>query len=516
MKKVIFSFFFLSVSLLTHAQFTLPRPGSASGAAPETGIDYSNPKEYEIAEITITGTQFLQPNAMISVSGLKAGDRIRIPGEEISNAIRKIWDLSIVGNAEVSYTKIEGDKIWLSIHITERGRLSRFKFNGIRKGEIETITEKIKLIKGKIVTDALVKNTQLAVKKHFVEKGFLNTTVNIVQVKDSSIAGNNVALRINVDKKRKVKINEIAIEGNQVFADKKLRRKLKDTKQRSLVNIFKSSKYIRAKYEEDKQKLVRYYNSQGYRDARIVSDTVYRHDDRTINIGLKLEEGQKYYFRNITWEGNYKYTDAQLSQVLGLTKGDVYNVEELEKRTGYNPTGADVTSLYMDDGYLFFRLEPVEVGVDGDSVDVQMRIYEGEQATISKVTISGNTQTSDHVVLRELRTIPGQKFSRSDIIRTQQEIAALGYFDPEKTNPGIEPNPAESTVDINWQVEEKPSDQIELSGGWGGFYGFVGTLGLTFNNFSTRKIFDWSKWRPVPKGDGQKISLRVQASSTLR
>jgi outer membrane protein insertion porin family len=413
---------------------------------------------------------------------------------------------------DINYTKIEGEKIYLNIALKERARLSKFTFKGIRKGETETLSDKIKLIKGKIVTDALVKNTQLAVRKHFIDKGFFNAKVNIRQVKDSSALGNSVALVIEVDKNRKVKINSIQIEGNQVFADNKLKRKLKGTKEKKITHVFTPSKFIRSKYEEDKQKLITYYNSQGYRDAVILSDTVKPHDDRTIDIVINLEEGQKYYYRNVTWEGNYKYTDEQLGRVLGINKGDVYNVEELEKRLTFNPTGSDITSLYMDDGYLFFQVRPVEVGVTGDSVDIEMRITEGEQATISRVTVAGNTQTSDHVALREMYTIPGRKFSRTDVINTQRELSALGFFDPEKTTPEINPNPADGTVDINWVVEEKPSDQIELSGGWGGFYGFVGTLGLTFNNFSTRKLFDWSAWRPIPKGDGQKLSLRVQAS----
>ncbi|CAA9325016.1 MAG: Outer membrane protein assembly factor YaeT [uncultured Cytophagales bacterium] len=510
MKKFFFAAVAVLLPWLASAQFKVARPDDVNSAASD--VNYDQPKEYEIADITVTGLQFIQPEGIISVSGLKVGDRIQVPGEDISNAIRKIWNLSIVGDVDINYTKIEGEKIYLNIAMKERARLSKFTFKGIRKGETETLSDKIKLIKGKIVTDALVKNTQLAVKKHFMDKGFFNAKVNIRQVKDSSALGNSVALVIEVDKNRKVKINSIQIEGNQVFADKKLKRKLKGTKEKKITHVFTPSKFIRSKYEEDKQKLIKFYNSEGYRDAVIVSDTVKTHDDRTIDVVINLEEGQKYYFRNITWSGNYKYTDEQLGRVLGLNKGDVYNVEELEKRLTFNPTGSDITSLYMDDGYLFFQVRPVEVGVTGDSVDIEMRLTEGEQATISRVTVSGNTQTSDHVALREMYTIPGRKFSRTDVINTQRELSALGFFDPEKTNPEINPNPADGTVDINWAVEEKPSDQIELSGGWGGFYGFVGTLGLTFNNFSTRKLFDWSAWRPIPKGDGQKLSLRVQAS----
>ncbi len=511
MKKLIIAVVAVLIPLLASAQLDITRPGTSDqSSGPE--LSYDQPKEYEIADITVTGLQFIQPEGIISVSGLKIGDRIQIPGEDIGNAIRKIWDLSIVGDVDITYTKIEGEKIFLNIELKERARLSGFSFKGIRKGETDAISDKIKLIKGRIVTDALIKNTQLAVRKHFVDKGFFNAKVNIRQVQDSSALGNSVALVIEVDKNQKVKINSITFTGNEVFADKKLKRKLKGTKEKRITRIFTPSKFIRSKYEEDKQKLIKFYNSEGYRDALIVSDTVTPHDENTINIVLNLEEGQRYHYRNVTWEGNYKYTDEQLDRVLGINRGDVYNIEELEKRLTFNPSGSDITSLYMDDGYLFFNIRPVEVAVEGDSVDIEMRITEGEQATISRVTVSGNTQTSDFVALREMYTIPGHKFSRTDVINTQRELSGLGFFDPEKTNPEINPNPADGTVDINWAVEEKPSDQIELSGGWGGMFGFVGTLGLTFNNFSSRKLFDWSTWRGIPKGDGQRLSVRVQAS----
>ncbi|MCU0352462.1 MAG: outer membrane protein assembly factor BamA, partial [Cytophagales bacterium] len=493
-----------------YAQVTPPSGSSTSQT--DIDINYNRPKEYEIAEITVSGVQFLDPNSMISVSGLRVGDRITVPGDDISTAIRKIWALSLVGDVDIEATRIEGDKIWLNIKMTERARLARFSFKGIRKGESDALTDKIKLIKGKIVTDALVKNTQLAVRKYFVDKGFLNTTVKPMQVRDSTLPGNAVALVFVVDKKRKVKINEIVFEGNQDFTDAKLRKKLKKTKQREIYHVFTPSKFVANQYEEDKDKLAKFYSKNGYRDFRIVSDTVYAHDGRTVNVRLNIEEGRKYYYRNINWDGNYLYTDAQLASILKIKKGDVYNVEELEKRLTFNPTGEDITSLYMDYGYLFFNIQPEEVSIVGDSVDVVLRVNEGEQATINKVTLSGNTQTSDHVVLRELRTIPGQKFSRRNILRTQQELGALQFFDPQKINPNIQPNPTDGTVDIEWQVEEKPSDQIQLSGGWGGAIGFVGTVGLTFNNFSSRKLFDRNAWRPVPKGDGQRLSLQVQAN----
>jgi outer membrane protein insertion porin family len=514
MKNLLVILSLLLVPALAQAQFKLnPSAGSATPS-----VSYSEPKEYEIAEITVSGARFLDPNALISISGLKVGDRIKVPGDDISNAIKRLWDQGILGDVRISYTKIEGDKIYLDVFLKERPRLSKFTFKGIKKGEIDALTEKIKLIRGKVVDDALIKNTQMTIKKHFEEKGFLNTSVNMVQVEDTA-RGNTTTLRINVNKKKKVKINELAINGNQVFTDNKLRRKLKKTKQKNPLRVFTPSKFIASQYEEDKKKLIAFYNEEGYRDAIILSDSVYAHDENTINVVINLEEGEKYHYRNVTWEGNYVYNDTQLAAVLGINKGDVYNIAELEKKLTFNPNGSDITSLYMDDGYLFFDIEPVEVAIEGDSVDIEMRIVEGPQATINQVRVVGNTRTSDHVILREIRTLPGQKFNRSLLIRTQREISTLGYFNPETVNPVPIPNPADGTVDIEYQVEERPSDQIELSGGWGGGgrngigVGFVGTLGVVFNNFSTRKLFKWGEWGGVlPSGDGQRLAVRFQAS----
>lgn len=509
MRIILFLLISCCFAVTAYAQVT---PSGSSTSQNGIDINYNRPREYEIAEITVSGIQFLDPNSMISVSGLKVGDRITIPGDDLSAAIRKIWALSLVGDVDIQATKVEGDKVWLNILLTERARLAKFSFKGIRKGESDNLTDKIKLIKGKIVTDALIKNTQLAVRKYFVDKGFLNTTVKVTQVRDTLLPGNSTTLIFNIDKKRKVKINEIVFDGNSVFSEAKLHKKLKKTKEKKIYHIFTPSKFIATQYEEDKEKLAKFYSANGYRDFRIVSDTIFPNDGKTINVHLKIEEGKKYYYRNIQWDGNYLYTDAQLATILKIKKGDVYNVEELEKRLTFNPTGEDITSLYMDYGYLFFNIQPEEVAIVGDSVDVVLRVNEGEQATINKVSLSGNTQTSDYVVLRELRTIPGQKFSRRNVLRTQQELGALQFFDPQKITPNIQPNPSDGTVDIDWQVEEKPSDQIQLSGGWGGAVGFVGTVGLTFNNFASRKIFYPHAWKPVPKGDGQRLSLQMQAN----
>ncbi len=517
-------------------------------------ISYAVPKQYEIADIEVSGAEYLDHNALISLSGLKVGDKIKIPGDNISGAIKKLWGQGLMGNVSIYSTKIENGKISLRIELTERPRLSKITYKGINKTQEGELDDDIKLIKGRVLTDAILKNTELTVKKHFVEKGFLNTEVKVTRIKDT-LAFNSVQLLVDVDKKSKVKINKIYFEGNENFSEAKLKKKLKSTKEHPRLSIFKTlfrelfslnktkikhladssvavssnelkgflndnfklnffngSKFIKSDYEDDKKALIEFYNSKGYRNAKIVSDSVYAHDGKTIDVRFKVDEGRKYYFRDIIWSGNYVYEDDVLKRILGISKGDVYDLELVNKRLNYNPTGADVSSLYLDNGYLFFTVNPVEVRIEDDSIDVEMRIHEGTQATINKVIVKGNDRTNDHVILREIRTLPGQKFSREQLIRTNREIAQLGYFDPEQIGMQPIPNPADGTVDIEYSVVERPSDQIELSGGWGGFYGFVGTLGLVFNNFSIKNITDRSKWHPLPVGDGQKLALRVQAN----
>ena len=481
------------------------------GGAPTIDMNYMSPKTFEIGGIEVTGVKFLDPNAMIAVSGLKIGDEINIPGDRIAAAIRKMWDQGIIGDVEVTVTKIEGKYIFLNFELKERPRLAKFSFKGTKKGETNDLRDKIQLIRGRVVTDAMVKNTRNIIKKHFVEKGFLNTTVTVKQIEDTTL-NNSVSLQIEVDKGKKVKISEITFDGNSEFSDKQLRRKLKETKQRSILRIFKSSRFIRPKFEEDKVNLVKFYNKEGFRDAQILGDSLARLNEKRVALNVKLFEGQRYYFRNINWTGNYLYDDKILNNILSIRKGDIYNKELLDRKLNFNPNGADVSSLYMDDGYLFFSVEPVEVVVDGDSIDLEMRMYEGPQATINRITVQGNTKTNDHVVLREIRTLPGQKFNRSELVRTQTAISQLGYFNPEAIGMQPIPNPADGTVDIAYTVEERPSDQIELSGGWGGLFGFVGTLGLTFNNFSLRRIPNFKEWSPLPSGDGQRLSLRGQAN----
>ena len=543
---IILFYIFLLLPVLTFGQFRKNRD-KAGPAAPTDNLNYANPTEYYIGGIDVTGLNILDKNAMISLTGLKIGDKIKIPGDQISSAIRKLWKHGLVGDVMIIVDHVEGQNVFLNIKLSERPRLSDFYLTGISKGRQSALKEDLNLIKGKIVNDAMIRNAELAVRKHFVKKGFLNTEVKITQVGDTLNRG-NVRLRIDVDLKSKVRINEVVFEGNEMISSAKLKSQLKKTHEyprmslhRAIItgllhvkldsvnnmnwrqtkdllsryikpNFFKSSKFIKTEYEEDKIKLIEYYNTQGYRDAEIVSDTITAFTDKSINVHIRISEGRKYYFRNINWTGNYKYSAATLNKILDINKGDVYNWEMITKKTTFNPKGADINGLYMDDGYLFFHVDPVEVAVEGDSIDLEMRIFEGDQATINEVLISGNETTSDHVIRRELSTVPGQKFRRSDIIRTQQQLSTMGYFNPQKVEQDIRPNPADGTVNIEWKVEEQSNDQIELSGGWGGYYGFIGTLGLTFNNFSMRNIPHLEKWKPLPRGDGQKLSARMQAN----
>ena len=556
----IFTCLILLVGVLSaQAQFRKNRDRSVETPTEETVtqqavLDYSKPNEYLIAGIEITGLNVLDKNAMISLTGLKVGDKIKIPGDQIATAIRKLWKHGLVGDVAISIERLEGQNAYLMITLAERPRLTDFYFRGIPKGKESSLKDDMKLIKGKIVNDAMVRNTELTVKKFFAKKGFLNADVKVIQERDTLNRG-GVRLRVNVDLKQKVRINEIRFEGNRQVTDATLKKQLKKTHEHARISIHRTllkailgtpvskyrealdssrkitghqfkefinkniklnflagSKFIAKDFDEDKKKLLEYYNTQGFRDAELVSDSIVKHSSNSIDVVFKVYEGKKYYFRNIYWTGNYIHSSATLNKILDIRKGDVYNRELISKKTSFNPKGADISGLYMDDGYLFFRVNPVEVAIVGDSIDMEMRIFEGEQATIDKVIISGNERTSDHVIRRELTTVPGQKFRRSDIIRTQQMLSSMGYFNPQKVEQDIRPNPVAGTVDIEWKVQEQSNDQIQLSGGWGGYYGFVGTVGLTFNNFSARNIRHFEKWKPLPVGDGQRLAIQAQAN----
>lgn len=483
---------------------------AATPASTDDLVNYASPKEYEITGLTMTGTRYLDPNSLVSLSGLKVGDKIRLPGEVTGSSVRKLMESGLLDNVELFANHAGEGKVALVFRAQERPRLYRVSFMGVKKGEQDNLKDKVKLNLGKIVTNTITKNTQMAVRKFFVDKGYLNTKVKITTIPDS--ARNNATMRVLVDKGQKVKIAKINFEGLTEVDESAVRMKMKGTKEMRFGRLFTPSKFVPKKYDEDKQKLLEYYNKLGYRDATIEDDTIINNGGNIISINVKLNEGHKYYYRNVDFSGNYLYTATQLRQVLGITKGDVYNPDDLDKRLNGNP-GQDLSSQYMDLGYLYYNAQPIERAVEGDSIDLEIRIFEGKQATINRVILNGNTKTSDHVVMRTVRTLPGQKFSKTALIRTQRELATLGYFDPEKI--GINPVPqSDGTVDIEYSVEEKPSDQIELSGGWGGYVGFVGTLGLTFNNFSARNIPNFSAWRPLPAGDGQRVQLRFQANGS--
>lgn len=504
---MIFKRFLLLITLLLISATSFSQINIGSDLA---DIDYLTPKEYEIGGITVTGVQFLDNNMLIMLSGLNVGDKITIPGDKISAAIDKLWEQGLFENIKITASKISGKTIFLDIFLQERPRLSKFKFTGIRKGEADKVREELKISSGDVVTENLITRSTNIIEKYFNGKGFLNAEANIIQIRDTSIS-NSVILNIQVKKNKRVKIKQINFHGNELLTDNKLRRSLKETKQKRIWHIFKSSKFIKEDYEADIDKVIAKYNELGFRDARFIKDSVTKNNNRSISLDIWVYEGKKFFFRDIKFVGNTKYSSKQLTDILKIKRGDTYNQSALEQNLSFNPNGYDISSLYMDDGYLFFQAIPVETQVDNDSIDIEIRIREGKQARINKVTVKGNTKTNDHVVIREIKTIPGQLFSRSDIIRTTRELAQLRYFNAETIKPVPTPNPENGTVDIEYQVEETSSDQVELSGGWGGGM-VVGTLGLSFNNFSARNFFKKDAWRPLPSGDGQKLSLRGQTN----
>jgi outer membrane protein insertion porin family len=517
------------------------------------------PKEFTIRSIKITGINFLDTSIVQSISGLQIGDKIMLPGgDAFSKAITNLWRQKLFSNIQIFITAVQENNIDIEINVQERPKLSNFKFVGVKKTEADELPTKAGLVKSTIITENTRRNAIEAIQKYYVEKGFKNVQIRVEEKPDPTFVNSNI-LTFYIDKGKKVKVNEVNFYGNEQVSDLKLKKQMKGTKEMTKLTLFpsetpspygeneklsfsdylknwgflslsktkilldpyfrfklfSSAKFDEKKYVEDKEKVLDQYNALGYRDAQILADTMYYTKDGNLNIDLKVTEGRKYYFGDIAWRGNTKYSDSLLNVILGIKKGDVYNLETLSKRLGkqLSPTGgADISSLYMDDGYLFFRADPVETAVYNDTIDHEIRIVEGPQATVRNVNIYGNDKTKDHVIRRELRTVPGEKFSRSDLIRSQRELAQLNYFNQEKINPGVNPNQEDGTVDINWNLEEKSSDQLELSAGWGGGIGLTGTVGVTFNNFSIKNIWKKEAWDPLPTGDGQKLSLRLQSN----
>lgn len=517
-----------------------------------------NPQEYTIAGIKITGTEYLDEQLLLSISAINVGDRVLIPGsDKFSKAITNLWKQNLFADVSIYYTRIEGDNLYIEIQVAERPRLSKFNFNGVSKSVEDELKGKSGLVPGRVVTENTKRNAILAVEKYFTEKGYQGAEVDIVESPEPNLI-NHINLDINIVRGEKVRVSDIAIFGNEFADEIKLKKQFKGTKERTRISLtplersgkygkneipafseyvkdygflsfrktkefldpyvriklFSSSKFDENKYEEDKLNLIKYYNSLGYRDAVIVDDTTYISGKGNLNIDMKVNEGERYYFGDISWRGNTKYPDSLLNIILGIRKGNIYNIETLNQKLGVEMSqdGGDVMSLYQDDGYLFFQITPVETAVYNDTIDFEIRIVEGPQATIKNVTIAGNDKTKEHVIRREIRTMPGQKFSRSELIRSHREIAQLGYFNQEKIGINPLPNPEEGTVDIQYTVEEQSSDKLELSAGWGGGIGLTGTLGVSFNNFSINNIFNKAAWDPLPTGDGQKLSMRIQSN----
>ncbi len=504
MKRIVFLLLICCTFLSTATVFSQV---SDANIAP-----YAEPKDYEIGGIKVSGAEFSDENAIIAISGLKIGDKIRIPGPEISKAMKALWKLRLYTDIQIYQEKTVGEVVFLEIVVQERPRLSRHSFKGAKKSRHDDINERIDryLLKGAIVTESTKINAKTAIEDYYKEKGYLDASVSVKEIPDEKSI-NAIRLEFEIDKKERIKIKDITFSGNENVNDKKLRKKLEGTKRKR--RLFNASKLIKADYESDKDNIVSYYNSIGFRDALVAGDSIWRNEKGQLMMHIDINEGNRYYFGDIAWKGNSIYETERLATVLGIKNGDVYNQELLETRLRFSPDGRDVSTLYMDNGYLFFQVDPIEVAINEDSINLEIRIFEGPQATIDKVLITGNDRTHEHVIRRELRTKPGQKFSRSDIIRSQREIISLGYFNPEALGINTPVNPQRGTVDIEYQVEEKPSDQLELSAGWGGAgRGVIGTLGVTFNNFSLRNIFDRSTWSPLPQGDGQKLSVRAQTN----
>ena len=554
----------LTVSLMTAAMSVVSAYGQDTTINP-TSVD---PKllewkesrisrEYTIAGVAITGVKHLDTAIVYSIANINTGDKIMHPGgDQFAKAIASLWRQRLFSNVEIFVTRIEDDKIWVEINVSERPRLGNFTFIGAKKSEIEDLQGKVNLAKQTIITENTRNEIIEKVTKYYVEKSYRKTKVWIEEKKDTSFV-NSMALTIYVDKGGKVKVDNIRFFGNENVEDYRLKKQMKGTKEMSKATLYPDSTYSpygetkpysfkqyvkdwgfltlsktkrvvdpyfrfklsgakldNKKFDEDKEKILDYYNSLGYRDAQIIGDTIISTRSGNINVDLKVDEGKRYYFGNITWKGNSKYKDSILNVILGIAKGDIYNLSLLNRRLGKEASqeGGDISGLYMDDGYLFFRAEPIEMSVYNDTIDYEIRLTEGPQARIKNVTIAGNEKTKDHVIRRELRTVPGELFSRADLIRSQRDLSQLQYFNQETINPGVVPNTEDGTVDINWKLEEKSSDQLELSAGWGGGVGLTGTLGVTFNNFSIKNIWKKSSWDPLPTGDGQKLSLRVQSN----
>ncbi|HOF99038.1 MAG TPA: POTRA domain-containing protein [Paludibacteraceae bacterium] len=475
-------------------------------------IEYSNTNpKYEIAEITVTGADHYEDFVLIGFSGLSVGQVISVPGPEITEAVKRFWKQGLFSDVKIYATKIENGKVWLNISLKERPRISKINYSGLKKGEIEDLEKKLNLSVGNQITPNITDRIITVIKKYMEEKGFLNTDVFVYQKDDPEKPG-HVIVDIEVNKKIKTSVHKIYVTGNQALTVAQIDKAMKKTNEKNLRNFFRSKKFVKQEYENDKKLIIEKYNEIGYRDAYIVTDSIVPFNEKSVDIYLTINEGKKYYFRNISWIGNTVYPYEFLNEKLGIKKGDLYNYNYLIKRLLTDENDA-ISKLYQNNGYLFFQIEPVEVHVENDSIDFEIRIYEGKQATINEIGIKGNTRVYEHVIRRELRTKPGQLYSQEDIVRSLRELAQMGHFDQEKMNNAIDiqPDPENGTVDINYVLESKGNDQIEFSAGWGAT-GVVGSVGLKFSNFAIQNLFNPDTYRIVPQGEGQTFSLNARTN----
>lgn len=485
---------------------------SSITAKSQDTIPFQKEKKYILGDFTVVGLQKFSEQTVKVFTGLRVDQEIKLPGDKLSSAIKKLYDSKQFSEIDVYISKIDGDVVYLEFKVVELPQLNTITFKGVKKSKAKELQKETELNKGVMVTDNLLITTENYIKNKYHKKGFLKTKVSIETKKDTSDT-NSVDMLVLVDKGEKIKIKNINIVGNDAFSNKSVKKAMKKTKESFLGRFWKSSKYIEADYKEDLENLITKYSEKGHRDARIINESISWNDDNTINIDINLEEGKKYFFGDIKFIGNKNYTDEQLQSLLKIEKGDVYNGKILKERIKGNnkPDSDDIQTLYLNTGYLFAQVNPVETKIEDDVIEIEVRIHEDEQATIRKVSVTGNDKTNDRVIYRELRTRPGNLFSKEDIIRSIREIGQLGFFDAETISPDVQPNYQDKTVDIDYSVTEKGSSQIELQGGYGGG-AFIGTLGLSFNNFSIKGLFDKDAYKPLPMGDGQKIALRLQTS----
>ncbi len=469
------------------------------------------PRVYEIAGISVNGADAYEDFIVIGYSGLKVGDRIEIPGSELTAAAKRLWRQTLFSKVQIAVDKVVGDKAWISINLRQQPRISTINYYGVKGGEKNDLEERLQLHKGNQITQNIVNRAEAIIKKYFADKGFGNADVKIT-LRDDLSAPNEMIVDINVNKNSKVKVHKIYISGNEVMSSGKIQRTMKKTNEKNkLINIFKQKKFVDSDYRDDLKRIIDKYNEMGYRDAKIVADSVVRYNDNLVDVYIDLEEGKKYYINDVSWVGNTVYPTDFLDDILGIKKGDVYNQKLLNKRTTEDDDA--VANLYMNRGYLFYNIVPIERNVQGDSIDLEMRMVEGPQARINNVIINGNDRLYEKVIRRELRVRPGDLFSKEDLMRSAREIAQTGHFNPENMDIRPEPNEENGTVDIVFNLESKANDQIEFSLGWGQT-GIIGKLALKFTNFSIKNLFHPGTYRGlIPQGEGQTFTISAQTNA---